>query len=255
MKILVVDDEPLARRRLAAMIDDLELGASVEQAENGEQAISQVNSFRPDIVFLDIRMPKMDGLEAARHLARSESPPAVIFTTAYDQHALAAFEANAIDYLLKPVKRERLEAAVKKGSSLKFGTSELQQPRSDSIIASVEDALGKNARRTHLSAVVQGKLKLLPLDEVILLRSDQKYTQVIWSGAPVLIEESLKQLEDELGSDFVRVHRNAIVRINKIESLSKTPTGQTEVRMHGVDEPVVVARRLVSQVRATIKGK
>lgn len=242
MKVLIVDDEPLARRRLEAMLGELHVPVGVLSAANGAEAVTLSQAERPDIVLLDIRMPGMDGLEAARHLARLTPPPAVVFTTAYDRHALAAFEANAVDYLLKPVKRERLESALAKARVLRRGQAE-------TLRSELRDGEG----RTHLSAMVNGRLRVVPVAEVLCLRADSKYTEVIWSGEPVLLDDSLKQLEDSLGARFVRVHRNALVRIDAIVELGRDVSGQAIVRLNGMDEPVPVARRHVTRLRELLK--
>ena len=242
MKVLIVDDEPLARRRLEAMLGDLGVPAEVSTAANGAEALTLSQTERPDIVLLDIRMPGMDGLEAARHLARLTPAPAVIFTTAYDRHALAAFEANAVDYLLKPVKRERLESALSKARVLRRGQA-----------GTLRSDLGDDAQRTHLSAMVNGRLRVVPVAEVLCLRADSKYTEVVWSGEPVLVDDSLKQLEESLGARFVRVHRNALVRIDAIAELGRDTTGQAVVRLNGMDEPVPVARRHVARLRELLR--
>ncbi len=118
MKCLVVDDEPIARVRLKGMLAKIDAQYSVIEAENGEEAIQMCNEYRPQLVLLDIQMPGISGLEVAMHLALMDNPPAVIFITAYNEHALDAFEANAIDYLLKPVRKERLQQALAKVTPL-----------------------------------------------------------------------------------------------------------------------------------------
>ena len=118
MRILVVDDEPLARERIVSLIQDLHAGTVVGQAGNGIEALEAVHGLNPDIVLLDIRMPGMDGMETAHHLARTDNPPAVLFATAYDDHAVDAFEASAVDYLLKPVRKERLQQSLDRAAVL-----------------------------------------------------------------------------------------------------------------------------------------
>lgn len=245
MKVLVADDEPLARRRLEGMLEDLGMVVDVVFAANGAEAVSVARDERPDVVLMDIRMPRMDGIEAAYALAALKPPPAVVFTTAYDEHALAAFDANAVDYLLKPVKRERLEAAIAKARALNQG-------QADALKASLGEAA--DGARTQLSATVHGRLKVVPVAEVLCLRADQKYTEVVWRGEPLIIDESLKQLEAELGDRFVRVHRNALVRIDAVVELARDRDGQTVVTLKGMDAPVPVARRLVARVRERLKS-
>ena len=147
MKILIVDDEPLARRRLASQIADLAMGEVVGEADDGLACLAAVERLAPDVILLDVRMPGMDGLEVARHLRRYATPPLVIFTTAYDEHALAAFETHALDYLLKPVRSERLRDALQRAETLRLGREVLAEQ--------TPNALG---RRRHVSAVVGGEI-------------------------------------------------------------------------------------------------
>ena len=148
MRILVVDDEPLARARLKQLVEELAVGEVVGEAADGTQALHLVQTVEPDLLLLDIRMPGMDGIEVARHLARLDAPPAVVFTTAYDSHALAAIEASAVDYLLKPIRRERLSRALDRARSLTraqlAGLHEAQPP--------------ERQARTHIAATLQGNL-------------------------------------------------------------------------------------------------
>ena len=155
MKIVVVDDEPPARARLTSLITELAAGEVVAEAGNGRAALEAIAASAAQIVLMDIRMPGMDGLEAARHLDNMDEPPAVIFTTAYEDHALAAFEANAVDYLLKPIRRERLAAALERARSLTRAQLDALNLSSNAPSA-----------RTHLSATLQGNLRLVPVDEV-----------------------------------------------------------------------------------------
>jgi two-component system response regulator AlgR len=240
MKILVVDDEPPARQRLNSLVAELGLGEVVGEAANGAQALLLTAEHRPDILLLDIRMPGMDGLEAARHLAALEQPPAVIFTTAYDSHALAAFEAQAVDYLLKPIRRERLGAAVAKAARL-------TRAQVDRLRGSARPA------RTHISATMQGRLQLVPLDRVRYFQADQKYVTVRHPDGRVLIEEPLKSLEAEFGERFLRIHRNALVAVRFTEALERTPEGGYVLRMKGVEESLEVSKRLAGAVRKRLK--
>ena len=146
-----------------------------------------IEEHQPDVVLLDIRMPGMDGVEAARHISQMAPPPAIIFTTAYDEHALAAFDASATDYLLKPIRTERLRAALEKASLF-----------SDRRNAGVNDLSLDGGPRTHLSGLVQGNLVLVPVEKILFFQADQGYTRMVWEDGELLIEDSLKQLEDEL---------------------------------------------------------
>jgi two-component system response regulator AlgR len=242
MKILVVDDEPLARTRLRAQVGDLSLGEVVGEASNGVEAIERACELAPDVVLLDIRMPIMDGLEAARHLARLPRPPAVIFATAFDDHALAAFESCAVDYILKPIRMERLQQALQRAQVLARG-------RADQIY---KEGAGAQAR-THLSAMQKGELVLIPIIDIRYLRADQKYTVAGVPGAEILIDESLRALEEEFPQRFLRVHRNALVALPYVISLEREDD-RPSIRLQGVDANVAVSRRLLAQVKKRLRG-
>ncbi|MEM9531181.1 MAG: LytTR family DNA-binding domain-containing protein [Pseudomonadota bacterium] len=239
MNVLIVDDEPLAQERLAQLLGD-EGVAVAGTAANGREAIDQVARLKPDLVFMDIRMPVMDGLEAAQHLRLLETPPRLIFCTAYDQHALEAFDASAIDYLVKPVRADRLREALSKAErfTAEGGTA---QPLPDS------------EQRSHLCARVRGNLELIPLEDVICLHAEHKYVTVIYSDGEVLIEEPLKALEEEFADRFLRIHRNALVALNAIAGLDRED-GQVLVKLHGTDRRLEVSRRNLPTVRKVIKG-
>lgn len=241
MRILVVDDEPLARERIVSLIQDLHAGTVVGQAANGIEALEAVHGLKPDIVLLDIRMPGMDGMETAHHLARTDNPPAVLFATAYDDHAVDAFEASAADYLLKPVRKERLQQSLDRAAVL-------NQAR----MAAIKEA--EPLTRTHLSAIAQGNLRLIPLAEIRYFQAGQKYVTVGWSGGYVLIEESLKSLETEFSECFLRIHRNALVALEYIEAIDKDADGNWLVRLHGVADRLAVSRRHLSKVRKRLRN-
>ena len=241
MKILLVDDEPLARDRLRALLADLGGYEIVAEAANGEQAVQLTQTHAPDILLLDIRMPGMDGIETANHLARLASPPAVIFTTAYDEHALAAFEANAIDYLLKPIRTERLAAALQKATALKG-------PQLSRVAAL------QSEQRQHVSGMLKGNLVVVDVDQVFFFQSDQGYTRVVWQDGELLIEDSLKALEEEFEKDFVRIHRNSLVRVDKVTEIVREDNGNQWVRLRDVDETLAVSRRMLSSLRRRIRA-
>jgi two-component system response regulator AlgR len=240
MKVLVVDDEPLARERLRALLIELGVGALVSEAQDGAQALAQVARDPPEVVLLDIRMPGMSGLEVARHLAALPESPAVVFTSAYDEHALAAFDAQAVDYLLKPVRRERLRLALEHAC----------RPPTRAQL----DALAAGTARTHLSARVHGTLRLLPVAEVRCLLASEKYVTAVLPEADVLLDESLKALEAEFGPRFVRVHRNALVALAHVQALEGAGLGRCRVRLAGVAAAPEVSRRLLPWVRARLKA-
>ena len=241
MRVLIVDDEPPARERLTSLLADLKLGEVVGQAANGQQALEFVTKGNPDVLLLDIRMPGMDGLEVAGHLAALDHPPAVIFTTAYDEHALQAFEARAVDYLLKPVRRDRLQQAIER--AVRLTQAQLKALRSDNPRA-----------RTHISATMHGNLCLVPVEDIRYFQADQKYVSVVYPGGLVLIDEPLKALEAEFEDRFLRVHRNALVAVRHVVALERGVGGRYQVRFKGIDQALEVSRRLLTAVKKRVKG-
>lgn len=239
MRVLVCDDEKLARDRLVRLVSDLDGMEVTGEAANGREALALVQSERPDVALLDIRMPDMDGLEAAAHLAKSEHPPAVIFCTAYDEHALEAFKVHAVDYLLKPVSRDDLADALQRAR----GLSRVQ------LSALEDDVHPSGARRKHISARTHKGIELVPVDDVRFFMADQKYVTVRYGEGEVLIDETLKELEDEFGDQFVRIHRNALVALDYLEGMELATAGHYQVRLKGVEERLTVSRRHVAGLR------
>lgn len=247
MNILVVDDEDLARDRLLRIVERLKARQSglavVGQASNGLEAVRQCQSLLPDVVLLDIRMPGMDGLEAARHIAQMETPPAVIFCTAFEEHAIAAFDAQAVGYLLKPVREHDLEDALSRAS---------RANRAQLAALGGDDE--QNNQRSHISARTRRGLELVPVEEVRYFQADQKYVTVRWTEGELLIDDPLRQLELEFGERFVRIHRNALVAVRFIESLERDGQGHYRVRMRGIDDTLDVSRRHVTGLRRFIQA-
>ena len=243
LKILIVDDEPLARQRLRSVIEELGGEMAVSEAGNGEQAIALCQQLQPDVVLLDIRMPGMSGIEVAHHLNKLEAPPAIIFTTAYDDYAIPAFETHAVDYLLKPVRKERLGEALGAARRLtRVQLTELGRGRADS-----------NGERQHISARLGGELRLIPIGEIRYLLAEHKYVTVRYTQGTVLIEESLKSLEEEFPDTFLRIHRNALVALRYIAALEKERGGGHHVKLRDVAETLEVSRRHLPSVRKRMK--
>lgn len=240
MKVLIVDDEPLARERVRHLIQGLPDWEVAGEAANGREVLEFLEGRNVDVVLLDIRMPGMDGLETARHLSTLPDPPAVVFCTAYTDHALEAFDANAIDYLVKPIRRERLAAALAKARRL---TPE----------AVSETARAEGEGRTHLCARIRGDLKLVPVENVVYLQAEHKYVTVRHTGGELLIEDSLTSLEEEFGDRFLRIHRNALVALPFLAGLERDDAGRTVVALKGLDERLEVSRRNLPAVRQAIK--
>ena len=242
MKILIVDDESLARERLKDLLTEIDPEQQLLEADNGLAALAVCERESPEIVLLDIRMPVMDGLETAYHLAALEHPPAVIFTTAYQDHAIQAFELQAVDYLMKPIRRERLQTALQRSHLLKRAT-----------VASIMEQTHTPVCRSHLSASSYGKIELIPVAEISYLKAEQKYVTVGWSGRESLINESLKSLENEYPGRFLRIHRNTLIAPGSIQSMKKDKDGVYYLYLKNVDTGFPVSRRHMHGVRHTLK--
>ena len=241
MKVLIVDDEALARARLKKLIGDIEGVEAVGEAGNGADAIRQVHALEPEIVLLDIRMPGMDGIEAGRHISALENPPAIIFTTAYGEFALEAFKSHAVDYLLKPVSKEMLAAGL--AAACRPTRAQLQQLDGNNETA-----------RTHICATNRGEIELIDIKDIYYFRADAKYLEVRHAKGSALVEESLTMLENEFGQRFFRVHRNALVDPLRLARLSNNKDGLWQLSFHDIDDIVDVSRRQLANVRALLKN-
>ena len=240
-RVLIVDDEPPARARLRQLLAEIPDTACIGEAATGEEAVARVEESAPDIVLLDIRMPGIGGLEAARRIAALDDPPAVIFTTAYEQHALEAFDAQASGYLLKPVRRERLAAALARAR--RPSRAQLSNPQ-DTAPA---------PRRAHVTARVRDQLKLIPVADIVCFIAEQKYTTVRHKGGDDLIEDSLRTLEEEFGELFVRIHRSALVALAQVESLDRDAAGHFTIRLRQGGGRLQVSRRLAAEVQRRLR--
>ena len=242
MKVLIVDDEPPARQRLARLLREVPEVELVGEAGNGRAALEACAANNPDLVLLDISMPGMDGLEAAAHLAGLPQPPAVVFVTAYDEFALRAFEAQAVDYLLKPVRRERLFQALERAQRLT--RAQLQ---------SIEEERPDSTGRGHLSVQHQGRLLLIPVEDIVCFQADQKYVAVHHRGGEHLVDESLKNLEQEFGERFLRIHRNSLVARHALLGMERDREGRYHALLAGSELRPEVSRRQVSEVKKVLK--
>ncbi len=238
LRVLIVDDEAPARERLRSMLDETGEFEVAGEAGNGELAIDMVDKLTPDIVLLDVRMPGVDGLQVARHLAALPDPPAVIFTTAFDEYALQAFDSEAVAYLLKPIRAEKLRAALSKAARL--SRPQLQQ---------VATAAREPVHRLHIGVRGRDGLKLIPIEEVFYFHADQKYTTVKHEKGEDLIEDSLKTLEEEFSASFVRIHRNALVNTRFLERIARDAGGQHFVHLRGLPDALEVSRRMAGDLK------
>ena len=242
LKIAIVDDEALARARLNAMITDIGGWDIVAEAANGAEALQKCQANSPDVVLLDIRMPGIDGMEVARQLADLQPAPTVVFTTAYDEYAVSAFDAEAVAYLLKPVRRERLlKALARAARSSRMRTNDYLQNNPD------------QAARKSIPVTQAGKITRVEIAEVISFHADQKYVRMIHASGESLIDESLKQLEQEFAADFVRIHRNSLVRLDSIESCQTESDGQLSVQMRGSAASYPVSRRHAARLKQLLR--
>lgn len=237
LRIAVTDDEAPARSRLKDLLEDVAEMLPLEllvEAENGRRLLDLIEKQPVDVVLMDIRMPEMDGLETAQHLHKLDEPPHVIFTTAYDDYAISAFELHAIDYLVKPIRLRRLHDAL---------------ARTRSITRVSLDVLNEVApdARTHLSAQERGKVFLVPVSDIRYLRAELKYVTIRTADREILLEESLSRLEQEFTERFVRIHRNCLVAKEYIEAFEKEAIDGSDarwvVRVRDVDETLAVSRR------------
>lgn len=247
MKILIVDDEKPARDRLRQILDDEVDYDVVGEASNGKEALFLCVELRPDVILLDIRMPGLDGLETAQHLNTLEYAPAVVFTTAYDEYAVDAFDARAVGYVLKPVRRAKLTAALKNASRLTMRT-----------LADVASQSKLDIKRRHVCVSAHGGIKLIPVESIVCFHADQKYVTVDHDEGQDLIDESLKSLADEFHGDFVRIHRGTLIAVQRIDRIEKTVDGKNRIVLRGDsqvdDQELIISRRHVADVRRRLKG-
>jgi two-component system response regulator AlgR len=250
LRVLLVDDEPLARQRLARLLAEHENYQIVAEAGNGQAALDWLRQHKADLVLMDIQMPGLTGLEVAEQLMDflpSHGPrPAIVFCTAYDEHALTAFKVEAVDYLLKPIRKEDLNKALQKAQRW------IEQ-QSDAELET------NSSRRTHISARTHQGLQLIPITDIYSFQADQKYITVKYHTedsltGEVLIDEPLKVLEDEFEHYFVRIHRNALVAKEKIDRLETVDSSVHVLYLKGLDEGMSVSRRHLPSVRKLMRG-
>jgi two-component system response regulator AlgR len=233
LKILIIDDELPARSRLRRLLVAVPEVHVVGDAATGEEALNLIPVKEPDVLLLDISMPGLDGMSLARKLQEQKNSPAVIFCTAWSDKAVDAFECDAVDYLVKPVRKERLEKALDKAR--RFLTENSAQ----------------NAG--FIRSVLGGKVSLFPLAEVICLNAEDKYTIVVHENGSIVINQSLLEFEEEHAELFIRVHRSTLVAKNRIRGLEKSTEGHVFLRLEGSDEHPQVSRRNLPAVRKLIR--
>ncbi len=243
MKVLIVDDELPARdrlRRLLAEIEDCEVAG---EAGNGNDALAACATLRPDVVLLDVRMPGLWGIEVAQHLATLVDAPAVIFTTAYGDHAIDAFDAQAIGYLLKPIRKEKLARALSHASRI-------SAPR----LMHAARTANIEHRREHVCARLGDQLRLIPLDDIYYFLAGDKYVAVHHKNGQDLIDEPLKELSQEFAAHFIRIHRNALVAEKYIAAIERSDEGNYTVTLRECNVALQVSRRHAADLLRRAKG-
>jgi two-component system, LytTR family, response regulator AlgR len=237
LRVVITDDEAPARSRMRDLLEDCAGAFPIElagEAASGRELLALLEKVEADVVLLDIRMPEMDGLEVAQHLLKLEEPPSVIFTTAYSDYALKAFELHAVDYLVKPIRLRRLHDALTRARAITpLRLDVLQQISPDA--------------RSHLSIQERGKVLLVPVRDVRYLRSELKYVTIRTADREYLLEESLSRLEQEFAGQFVRIHRSCLVAKAHIAGFEREAADGGEARwvvlLQGLAERLPVSRR------------
>lgn len=244
---LIADDEPLLRQRLIAGLATLWPKLQVvAEARNGREAVELFEVHRPAVAFLDVHMPGLNGIEAARAMVGRAQ---LVFVTAYEQYAVAAFERGAIDYLVKPIDEHRLAETVRRLQQrlAPAPPTSPEGPAFDAVLDQIAAEMSARGapRRTlqWIRASVGATVRLIPVDEVIYLRSDEKYTLVVWDGGEALIRKTIRELADELDPDrFAQIHRSVIVNLARVSHVTRNVNETADVHLRGRDETLPVSR-------------
>ena len=245
LSVLVVDDEALARSRLRTLLGDCTAPviSLITEAANAVQAMTALQRERFDLVLLDIHMPGADGMVLAQNIARLPLAPAVVFVTAHAEHAVQAFEINAVDYLTKPVRLERLQQALQKVERM-VAAGRAPEP---------------DLAEEHLVIQDRGRTERVPVAEVLYLKAELKYITVRTASRSYILDGSLNELEDKFAQRFMRIHRNALIARRAVRALEKHFDAEEgegwAVRLNGIDELLAVSRRQLSAVRDAISGR
>ena len=244
MDIVIVDDEQLARERLVRMAEKIPMVERILEAENADAAMMLIVQEDPDLILLDIRMPGKDGLTLAHELSQLEDPPAIVFCTAYDSHAIEAFGTTAVGYLLKPVKSEQLVQVLEKAQKLnKIQRAVALEKKSDCA-----------SQRQHISARTHRGIELIPISNIRYFVADHKYVTVYHTHGEHLLDETLKELQDEFPEKLVRIHRNALASKQHIEALDRDAQGQYFLRLSDISSKPLISRRHVSDIKELLKN-
>ena len=264
LRVLIADDERLMREQLRTLI--LQIDPEVEivaEAHDGQEAVEVFKNRQPDVVFLDIRMPRIDGIEAARHITstRSQPPCEIVFVTAYDHHAIEAFERGAIDYLLKPATLERLQRTLERiRTRIAHARAEPRLPETghatpiQTLLEQLQNLLQRPSRAPHLSyiqASIGTAIELIPVENVLFFTADEKYTRLRTTRTEALLRKSIRELLEELDPDlFWQVHRSSIVNLRAISKVHRDSEGRLHVAFHGIPERIEVSRSFAQRFKS-----
>ncbi|MGF2735445.1 LytR/AlgR family response regulator transcription factor [Marinobacter sp. DUT-1] len=236
LDILIADDEPLARERLRRLVDALPGYRICGEAADGDSTLQKVAELEPDILLLDIRMPGMDGMEAAARLSQLEHPPALVFCTAYDHYAIQAFDVQATAYLLKPVRKEALAEALER-------VGRVNRVQRQQLAGNSKQRNDQLAVRTHRGT------ELIDLTDILYCEADQKYVTIHHLGGETVSDYTLKELEASYPDQFLRIHRNTLVGVRFIKALERTTEGQNRIILRDRPERLAVSRRHAADAR------
>jgi two-component system response regulator AlgR len=237
LRVVIADDEAPARSRMRDLLEDCAASLALQvvgEAASGRELLDVLQTTPADVVLLDIRMPEMDGIEAAQHIQKLAEPPSIIFTTAYDTYALKAFELHAVDYLVKPIRLRRLHDALTRVRAI--------TPLSLEVLQQIQPE-----PRRHLSVQERGRVILVPVDKILYMRAELKYVTIRTLEREYLLEESLVRLEEEFRERFVRIHRSCLVARDYIDRFERAGEEAVEVGwsviLRGLEERLPVSRR------------
>lgn len=240
-KVIVVDDEEPARRIIKEFLEDYDDLILLEECNNGVDAVKAINTFKPDLVFLDIQMPGLNGFEV---LQRLEEMPKIIFSTAYDQYAVKAFEVHAVDYLMKPIKKERFHEAIQLVNN--SNSEHLSQ------IQTLVNSIHQNeAYLTNILVSVRNKLLNIPTEKIVWIKADGNYASLITENGSYLSSYGISKLEEKMNpNQFIRVHRSTLININCVKEVYSYPSSYEVVMKNG--DSVKVSRSYLESIRKLI---
>jgi DNA-binding LytR/AlgR family response regulator len=242
-QLIIADDEPLLRFHLQKLLGEVWPEADVlAQAANGDEALSLIQELQPDVVFLDIQMPGMTGLEVALHLTQQAQCPTIVFLTAYDQYAVEAFDHGAVDYLLKPLDAARLQKTVHRLQQRLQDNTQVPPVDLDMLLNLVNNKAA-NTRLQWLTAQQGDIVKVIAVEDVLFFRAEDKYTTLVCEQGEFLLRQSIKQLEEQLDIEqFWRIHRSTLVNMKHVDRIEKSLAGQMSLYIRSITKPLPVSR-------------